>query len=88
MNTDLHERLRALGDFAILGSVAASPSGDIPILLIAALVIAAAGGLLAWRGEAARRSAARIAAMAGRETAMAGQSHRSRNKRRVRRDRR
>jgi hypothetical protein len=78
----------ALGDFAVLGSVAASPSGVSPILLIAALVVAVVVGLLAWRGEAARRSAATLAPKAGQGAARARQSNPSRRKRRDPRDRR
>jgi hypothetical protein len=80
--------ITALGDYAILGSIAATPSGESPILLIVALVVAAALGLLAWRGEVTRRSAPVKGPRAGPEAARAGQSGPSRRKRRNPRDRR
>jgi hypothetical protein len=56
----------SFGDFAVLGAVATKPAGESPILLIAALVAAAAVGLLAWRGEVMRRAAPAPATKAGR----------------------
>jgi hypothetical protein len=56
----------AFGDFVILASIPVTPSGRSPVLLIVALVVAAAVGLLAWRGEAMRRAAPKVAPRADR----------------------
>ena len=47
----------AFGDFAVLGAVATKLAGESPVLLIAAVAVAAAVGLFAWRGGVMRRSA-------------------------------
>lgn len=80
--------ITSLGDYAILGSIAVKPSGESPILLIVALVVAAAIGLLAWRGGVLRRSAPVKAPKPGPEPARPRQSVPSRRKRRNPRDRR
>ena len=56
----------AFGDFAVLGSSPVTPSGQSPVLLIIALIVAVAVGLLAWRGDVVRRAAPKVAARADR----------------------
>jgi hypothetical protein len=56
----------AFGDFAILGPIAVTPPGQSPVLLIIALIVAVAVGLLAWRGDVMRRAAPKVATLADR----------------------
>jgi hypothetical protein len=56
----------AFGDFAILGPIAVAPPGQSPVLLIVAVIVAVAIGLLAWRGDVMRRAAPKVATRADR----------------------
>ena len=56
----------AFGDFAILGPIPVAPPGQSPVLLIVAIIVAVAVGLLAWRGDVMRRAAPKVVARADR----------------------